>query len=185
MRSHPAKEDEEGCYVAVYNAVRLPDDVKRDLLTLSKEIHADPELAYQEERAASRIRTLLERRGHAVETGIGGLATAFRARVGPAGPSVALLAEYDALKGVGHGCGHNLIAMTNVGAFLLAATEPKQLEVAIELIGTPAEEDGGGKIDLINAGAFDEVAFALSTHPAAQAEWAVSSTGLGIVGKRV
>jgi len=185
MCSRPAKEDEEGCYVAVYIAVRLPDDVKRDLLTLSKEIHADPELAYKEERAALRIRTLLERRGHTVEMGLGGLATAFRARVGPAGKSVALLAEYDALKGVGHGCGHNLIALTNVGAFLLAATEPTRLEIAIELIGTPAEEDGGGKIDLINAGAFDEVAFALSTHPAAQGEWGVSATGLGIVGKRV
>src|SRR5213592_5217061 len=138
MRSRPAKEDEEGCYVAVYNAVRLPDDVKRDLLTLSKEIHADPELAYKEDRAALRIRTLLERRGHSVEIGTGGLATAFRARAGPAGPTVALLAEYDALKGVGHGCGHNLIAMTNVGAFLHAAAE-KDLGMAIELIGTPAE----------------------------------------------
>ena len=185
MRSRPAKEDEEGCYVAVYNAVRLPDDVKRDLLTLSKEIHADPELAYKEDRAALRIRTLLERRGHSVEIGTGGLATAFRARAGPAGPTVALLAEYDALKGVGHGCGHNLIAMTNVGAFLLAATEPTRLGIAIELIGTPAEEDGGGKIDLINAGVFENVAYALSTHPAAQCEWGVSATGLGIVGKRV
>ncbi len=165
--------------------VKLPDDLRRDLLALSSEIHADPELAYHEERAAARIRALLSKRGHSVEMGIGGLATAFRARTGPPGPSVALLAEYDALAGVGHGCGHNLIAMTNVGAFLLAATEPKRLDVAIELIGTPAEEDGGGKIDLLNAGVFDTVGFALSTHPAAQCEWAVSGTGLGIVGKRV
>jgi amidohydrolase len=159
--------------------------LRRDLFALSREIHGDPELAYHEERAAARIRALLVKRGHEVEMGVGGLATAFRARVGPAGPSVALLAEYDALKGVGHGCGHNLIAMTNVGAFLLAATEPKRLELAIELIGTPAEEDGGGKIDLLNAGVFDGVAFALSTHPAAQSMWAVSGTSLGIVGKRV
>jgi amidohydrolase len=159
--------------------------LRRDLLALSREIHADPELAYHEQRAAERIRALLVRRGHAVEMGIGGLETAFRARVGPDGPCVALLAEYDALAGVGHGCGHNLIAMTNVGAFLLAATEPKRLEVAVELIGTPAEEDGGGKIDLLDAGVFDSVAFALSTHPAAQGVWAVSGTGLGIVGKRV
>ena len=134
---------------------------------------------------AARIRALLVKRGHDVEMGVGGLATAFRARAGPPGPSVALLAEYDALKGVGHGCGHNLIAMTNVGAFLLAATDPKRLELAIELIGTPAEEDGGGKIDLLNAGVFDGVAFALSTHPAAQCLWAASGTGLGVVGKRV
>ncbi len=172
-------------YVAVYGTVKVPDQLRRELLALSSEIHADPELAYKEERAAARIKTLLEKHGHAVEMGVGGLATAFRARVGPDGPSVALLAEYDALKGVGHGCGHNLIAMTNVGAFLLAATEPKRLELAVELIGTPAEEDGGGKVDLLNAGAFANVAFALSSHPTALGGWGVSMTGLGIVGKRV
>jgi amidohydrolase len=165
--------------------VRVTDDLRRELIALSREIHADPELAYQEQRAVARIRALLEKHGHAVEVGIGGLATAFRARVGPDGPSIALLAEYDALKGVGHGCGHNLIAITNVGAFLLAATDPKRLGVAIELIGTPAEEDGGGKVDLLSAGAFAKVDYALSSHPSAQCEWGVSATGLGIVGKRV
>jgi amidohydrolase len=164
--------------------VTLPDQLRRELLALSSEIHADPELAYHEDHAAARIKSLLEKHGHTVEMGVGGLATAFRSRVGPDGPSVALLAEYDALKGVGHGCGHNLIAMTNVGAYLLAATEPKRLEVAVELIGTPAEEDGGGKVDLLNAGAFANVAYALSSHPSAQAVWGVSATGLGIVGKR-
>ena len=165
--------------------MKLPGALRDELVALSREIHADPELAYHEERAAARIRALLERHGHQVEMGVGGLATAFRARVGPAGPSVALLAEYDALAGVGHGCGHNLIAMTSVGAFLLAAGDPSALGVAVELIGTPAEEDGGGKIDLLNAGVFDGVGYALSTHPAAQAAWGVSGTGLGIVGKRV
>jgi amidohydrolase len=155
-----------------------------ELVRLSREIHADPELAYQERRAAARIAAMLERHGHQVQMGIGGLETAFRARVGPPGPAVALLAEYDALAGVGHGCGHNLIAMTNVGAFLRAATE-SDLGMPLELIGTPAEEDGGGKIDLLDAGVFDDVAFALSTHPAAQGSWGVSGTGLGIVGKRV
>jgi amidohydrolase len=162
----------------------LSSQLVEDLLQLSRDIHADPEIAYQERRAAARIAALLERHGHAVQMGIGGLETAFRARVGPPGPSIALIAEYDALKGVGHGCGHNLIAMTNVGAFLHAATE-KQPGMAIELIGTPAEEDGGGKIDMLTAGVFDDVAFALSTHPAAQGNWGVSASGLGIVGKRV
>ena len=115
-----------------------------ELVQLSREIHADPELAYQERRAAARIASLIERHGVPVQMGIGGLATAFRARVGPPGPSVALLAEYDALAGVGHGCGHNLIAMTNVGAFLRVASET-DLGMAVELIGTPAEEDGGGR----------------------------------------
>jgi amidohydrolase len=185
VRSLRVEEDGESFYVAVYSQVKLPDELRRELIALSREIHADPELAYKEERASARIRALLVKHGHAVEMGIGGLATSFRARVGPEGPSVALLAEYDALKGVGHGCGHNLIAMTNVGAFLLAATDPKRLEVAVELIGTPAEEDGGGKVDLINAGAFANVGYALSTHPSARCEWGVSATGLGIVGKRV
>ncbi len=162
----------------------LSSRLAEELVRLSREIHADPELAYQERRAAARIAALLERHGHEVQMGIGGLETAFRARVGPPGPSVALIAEYDALAGVGHGCGHNLIAMTNVGAYLHAAAE-KDLGMAIELIGTPAEEDGGGKIDLLAAGVFDAVAFALSTHPAAQGSWGVSGTGLGIVGKRV
>jgi amidohydrolase len=162
----------------------LPSSLADELVRLSHEIHDDPELAYQERRAAARIAALLDRHGHEVQMGIGGLETAFRARVGPPGPSVALLAEYDALAGVGHGCGHNLIAMTNVGAFLHATAE-KDLGMAIELIGTPAEEDGGGKIDLLSAGIFNDVAFALSTHPAAQGSWGVSGTGLGIVGKRV
>lgn len=162
----------------------LSSSLADELVRLSREIHADPELAYQERRAAARIAALLKRHGHEVQMGIGGLETAFRARVGPPGPSVALIAEYDALAGVGHGCGHNLIAMTNVGAFLHAAAE-NDLGMAIELIGTPAEEDGGGKIDLLGAGVFDDVAFALSTHPAAQGDWGVSGTGLGIVGKRV
>ena len=172
-------------YGAVYSLVAVPDTLRQDLVTLSREIHADPETAYQERRASQRIAALLARHGHTVETGLGGLETAFRARVGPDGPSVALLAEYDALPGVGHGCGHNLIAMTNVGAFLVAAADPSRLEVAVELIGTPAEEDGGGKIDLLNAGVFAHVGYALSTHPAAQGAWVVSATGLGIVGKRV
>lgn len=185
VRSLRSEEDGEGRYVAVYIAVKLPDDLWRELIALSSEIHADPELAYKEERAAARIRALLERHGHQVETGTGGLSTAFRARVGPEGPSVALLAEYDALKGVGHGCGHNLIAITNVGAFLLAASQKSNLDAPIELIGTPAEEDGGGKVDMLRNGAFENVAYALSTHPSAQCEWGVSATGLGIVGKRV
>ena len=162
----------------------LSSQLADELIQLSREIHADPELAYQERRAVARIAALLQRHGHEVQMGIGGLETAFRARVGPPGPSVAFIAEYDALAGVGHGCGHNLIAMTNVGAFLHAAAED-DLGMAIELIGTPAEETGGGKIDLLNAGAFTDVAFVLSTHPAAQARWGVSGTGLGIIGKRV
>ena len=158
--------------------------MRDDLIALSRGIHAEPELAYQEHRAARRIGALLERHGHAVERNCGGIETAFRARIGPKGKAVALLAEYDALPGSGHGCGHNLIAMTNVGAFLIAA-EAKDLKLGVEIIGTPAEEHGGGKIDLLRAGAFDHVVAALSSHPSSQAEWVVSATGLGVIGKKV
>ncbi len=156
-----------------------------DLLTLSREIHADPELAYEERRGAERIAVLLERRGHAVERRFGGLETAIRARVGPSGPAVALLAEYDALPEIGHACGHNLIAMSNVGAFLVAAAQADGLQVGIELIGTPAEERGGGKLDLLDAGAFAATVAALSSHPSSDPRWEVGTTSLGVVAKRV
>ena len=156
-----------------------------DLVALSRDIHGHPELAYQERHAVAALAAFLERLGHRVELGIGGLETAFRARVGPQeGPAIALLAEYDALPDVGHGCGHNLIAISNVGAYLVAAASA-HLDVGIELIGTPAEENGGGKIDLLQKGVFDRILAALSSHPAAQGGWAVSGTGLGVVGKRV
>ncbi len=164
----------------------LTKDQIADLTVLSREIHGHPELAYQERHAQAAIVAVLERAGHRVERGIGGLETAFRTRVGPAtGPAVALLAEYDALPEVGHGCGHNLIAISNVGAYLIAAASAPRLEVGIELIGTPAEENGGGKIDLLHKGVFDRTVAALSSHPAGQGGWAVSGTGLGVVGKRV
>lgn len=158
--------------------------LRDELVGLSRAIHADPELAYQEHRSAERICAFLEDHGHRVEREFGGLPTAFRAHAGPPGRAVALLAEYDGLPGVGHGCGHNLIAMTNVGAFLLAA-EATDRELGVEVIGTPAEEHGGGKIDLLKAGAFDHVVAALSSHPSSQAGWVVGATGLGVIGKKV
>ena len=171
---------------------RLTSPQTSDLVALSRAIHADPELAYQERRAVDRIAALLERGGHDVERGVGGLETAFHAHVGPARsrgdggpPAVTLLAEYDALPEIGHGCGHNLIAISNVGAFLVAAAEGSRLEVGVELIGTPAEESGGGKIDLLSAGVFDRAIAALSSHPSSQGDWGVSGTGLGVVGRRV
>jgi len=156
-----------------------------DLVTLSRDIHAHPELAYEERHAVGAIAAFLEKAGHRTERGIAGIETAFRSRVGPdRGAAVALLAEYDALPDVGHGCGHNLIAISNVGAYLVAAKHADRLEVAVELIGTPAEERGGGKIDLLRKGVFDQTIAVLSSHPAAQGGWGVSGTGLGVVGKR-
>jgi amidohydrolase len=163
----------------------MNDGFRDDLIRLSREINADPELAYGEHRAVGRIVALLEKHGHRVERNLGGLATAFRARVGPPGPAVALLAEYDALPDVGHGCGHNLISMTMVGAFLEASAKAKDLQVAIELVGTPAEESGGGKIDLLDKGVFKDTVAALFSHPGAGGAWSVSEKLLGISVKRV
>lgn len=158
--------------------------LRDDLVVLSRAIHGTPELAYQERQAVGNIAALLKRHGHDVDLRLGGLETAFRARVGPKGPAVALLAEYDALPEIGHACGHNLIAMSNVGAFLLAAQRAKDLQVGVELIGTPAEESGGGKIDLIDAGVFKESVAVLSSHPGGHT-WQLGGSSLGIVGKLV
>src|SRR3989442_14092143 len=163
----------------------MNDTLRGDLIKLSREINADPELAYKEERAVGRITALLQKHGHQVERNLGGLETAFRARIGPPGPAVALLAEYDALPDVGHGCGHNLISMTIVGAFLAAAAGAKDLETGIELVGTPAEESGGGKIDLLDKGVFKNTVAALFSHPGAGGHWSVSERLLGIIVKRV
>jgi amidohydrolase len=168
--------------------------VRDDLLRLSREIHDDPELSYEERRAVDRICKVLQRHGVAVERNTAGIETAFRARIGPggrgpharsAGPSVALLAEYDALPEVGHGCGHNLIAMSNVGAFLQLAAARPRLDVAIELIGTPAEEHGVGKAAMLDAGAFRDVIAVLSSHPSSSPRWSYGERSLGVVSRRV
>ena len=162
----------------------MTSSLRDDLIVLSRAIHGAPELAYQERQAVANATALLRRHGHDIEPRLGGLETAFRARVGPKGPSVALLAEYDALPEIGHACGHNLIAMSNVGAFLLAAQRAKDLQVGVELIGTPAEESGGGKIDLLDAGVFGESVAVLSSHPGGST-WEYGRPSLGIVGRIV
>jgi len=100
-----------------------------------------------------------------VERGVGEVETAFRATIGSGAPTIAFLAEYDALPDIGHGCGHNLIAISNVGAGVGAMAGLSGLNGQIQVIGTPAEEGGGGKIHLIEAGVFADVDVALSAHP--------------------
>ena len=163
----------------------MDEQLRSDLIALSREIHAAPELAYKEFKAVAAITKLLGKYGHTVERPYGRLETAFRSRIGPAkGPFVALLAEYDALPDVGHGCGHNLIAMSNVGAYLLAAQQAKDLKIGIELIGTPAEESGGGKLDLLDAGVFKDCVAVLSSHPGGN-WWGVGQTTLGIINLKI
>jgi len=135
------------------------------LLELSHDIHAHPELNFQERHAAAAVATLLERSGHLIEVGTWGLETAFLASVGSGAPHVAILAEYDALPEVGHGCGHNVICAAAVGAFLGIAPLVSELGGRVSLYGTPAEEGGGGKEYIARAGGFEDVDAAIMVHP--------------------
>ncbi len=141
-----------------------------ELWDLALRIHAHPELGFEEHKAAAWLTETLSQGGFQVERGAGGLATAFRA-AHPAqnpGPRIAILAEYDALPELGHACGHNLIATIAVGAALGLAPFKEKLPGTLLVLGTPAEEGGGGKIKLIQAGVFRDVDAALMVHPADQ-----------------
>ena len=150
------------------------DQMAEDLWSLSLQIHANPELAFKEEKAASWLTAFLERQGCRVERGVGGLPTAFRAEVSGAGdgPTIAVMAEYDALPGIGHACGHNVIATAGAGAGAALALVASRLDQGrlpfkgrIEVVGTPAEEGGAGKVKLLDAGVFKGVDAALMIHP--------------------
>jgi amidohydrolase len=144
---------------------RAVDSCAGELEALSARIHAHPELRFEEHQACAWLTEFLTAHGHTVEPGIAGLPTAFRARAGKGKPRVAILAEYDALPGVGHACGHNLIATGAVGAFVAAAQVLQSVAGEVVLLGTPAEEGGGGKISMIGAGVFAEIEAAMMFHP--------------------
>jgi len=143
------------------------DELREQLLATSHAIHADPELLFEEYRASARLADALERGGLRVERGVGGLATAFRAELhgGDPGPTLAILAEYDALPGIGHACGHNIIATSALGTGLALARSGQRFPGRVLIIGTPAEEGGGGKILLAQAGVFDDVDASFMLHP--------------------
>jgi amidohydrolase len=138
---------------------------KQQLIQLSLSIHDNPELGFQEEKAATWLASYLEDNGFHVERGVAGLATAFRAVYGQGSPRIALLAEYDALPKVGHGCGHNIIGVSAVGAGVASKHTVEQLGGSVVVMGTPGEEVLGGKIDMVRAGAFKEVNVAMIVHP--------------------
>jgi amidohydrolase len=144
---------------------RAVDAVADELLALSQRIHQNPELRFEEHRASVWLAEFVTSRGHSVERGVAGLPTAFRARAGRGSPRVAILAEYDALPGVGHACGHNLIATGAVGAFVAAAVALDRVGGEVVLLGTPAEEGGGGKITMADAGALEGIDAAMMFHP--------------------
>ena len=135
-----------------------------ELEQLSLELHARPELAFEERFAAAALSDFVEREGTKVTRGAGGLETAFIAEAGTGGPVVALCAEYDALPGVGHACGHNVMGTGAVGAFLAVRDALDGIGGTVRLIGCPAEERGSGKVTLLEAGLFSDVDAALMYH---------------------
>jgi len=141
-------------------------DAADELIDVSQRIHANPELAMEERQAAALLSERLAAHGFQVERGVSWLSTAFSATWGEGPVTIAYLLEYDALPEIGHACGHNLIATAGLGAAygLKAALSPS--EVRLVVLGTPAEEGGGGKILLLEAGAFEGVDVALMAHPA-------------------
>jgi amidohydrolase len=141
------------------------EEARRELVELSHFIHAHPELGYEEYESSVALADAAERRGFDVERGSAGLATAFRATKGNGRFHVVYCAEYDALPDVGHACGHNIIATSSLGAALGLAEAADELDLRVTLLGTPSEEGGGGKIDLLNAGYFDDEHMALMVHP--------------------
>ncbi len=140
---------------------------RHELLELSQRLHDNPEIAMEEHKAAGWLTEILAKNGFSVQRSIVSLPTAFRASAGRGKPVIAFLAEYDALPGLGHACGHNLIATAAVAAGLGAKTALGALNGEIQVIGTPAEELCGGKIAMLARGAFRGIDAALMLHPAA------------------
>ncbi|MDP2291185.1 MAG: M20 family metallopeptidase [Actinomycetota bacterium] len=142
------------------------DELADQLIDASHQIHAHPELNYEEVFAHDLLTDLLERHDvapvrHAYDVG-----TAFDAGAGAEGPTIAVLCEYDALPGVGHACGHNIIATAGLGAGLAAAFVAEAAGGRVRIMGTPAEEGGGGKVRMARKGAFDDIDAAMMVHPA-------------------
>lgn len=144
------------------------DEASTELVELAQRIHATPEVGFKEVNAAQWLTETLERHGFRVERGVANLPTAFRAEVpgNRSGPGVAFLAEYDALPEIGHACGHNLICTAALGAGIGLAAVARQLSGKVVVLGTPAEEGGGGKILMLERGAFAGIDAAMMFHPA-------------------
>ena len=135
------------------------------LVQLSETLHANPETGWQEHRAAEWTADYLASLGFDVERSYLGFPTAVRAVFGSGSRRVGLMAEYDALPGLGHACGHNIITAMSCGAAAALAGFAKEHDLTVEVYGTPAEEGGGGKIELLKKGAFHGLDLAMMAHP--------------------
>ena len=147
--------------------IKAVDSYDAELRIIAMDIHSNPELQFEEHKAAAWLTEMLEKEGFLVERGIAGLDTAFKAvwEGEKGGPVIGLLCEYDALKGLGHACGHNLIAPSSVGAALALKKAFPHLKGRIEVYGTPGEEGGGGKVIMSDKGVFDKLDAAMMCHP--------------------
>lgn len=144
--------------------------VEGELKAISRWMYENPEIAFAEFASSQRLVEFLTAQGFAVEYPAYGLDTAFVARAGKGGPEMVICAEYDALPGIGHACGHNIIAAAALGAGVAVAGMADELGFRITVLGTPAEEARGGKVDLINVGAFAGAAASMMIHPAPENE---------------
>jgi amidohydrolase len=152
---------------------RLAEDVdgRRDeLIALSHAVHGDAEIGFEEHTSSRRVADALAQGGFEVDLGVCDLETAFVATYGSGPLKVGICAEYDALPGIGHACGHNVIAAAAVGAGIALAGIADDLGIEVRVLGTPAEEGGGGKILMLERGAFDGLNLAMMVHPAPLAE---------------
>jgi amidohydrolase len=154
------------------------DRLTPDLLATSRFLHANPELAHEEHKAAEHLTNIAAQHGFAVTRGLAGLPTAFVARTGAGSPRIAFLAEYDALPGLGHACGHNLIGTASLGAALAVKAVLNLAPGEILLVGCPAEEKGGGKIPLVESGIFAGTDAAMLVHPSNRTEMVKLALGM-------
>ncbi|WP_415975105.1 M20 family metallopeptidase [Rhodococcus sp. 077-4] len=136
-----------------------------ELVALSHSIHAEPELAFEEHRSVAKILDTLRAHDFEVETNVADMDTAFTASFGSGDLVIGICAEYDALPEIGHACGHNIIAASAVGAALALAPIADALGITVRVLGTPAEESGGGKVLMLERGVFDGIGAALMIHP--------------------
>ncbi|WP_083883724.1 M20 family metallopeptidase [Nocardia higoensis] len=179
-RPVPSSPDGEQRTRGTAASTRAPDPARSDvlvradaaalaagprLIALSHALHAEPELAFAEFRSVAKVVEPLAERGFTIRRDVAGLPTAFRAEYGSGALTIGLCAEYDALPEIGHACGHNIIAAAAVGAALALAEVADALDITVVVLGTPAEESGGGKVLMLEAGAFDDIALAMMVHP--------------------
>ncbi|MEW2291127.1 amidohydrolase [Streptomyces sp. NPDC006743] len=166
----------EEARAAVTDAVRR---AREALIGLSHSLHAEPETALREHRSAAKIASLLQDADFQVTRGAAGLPTALVATYGTGSLVIAVCAEYDALPDIGHACGHNVNGAAAVGAALGLAAVADAVGITVKLVGTPAEEDIGGKVVLLEAGVFDDAAAALMVHAAPEDSVGASSLAVG------